>query len=180
MGQIKQLLPLGESTVIRKCIDSIITAGIKDIIAVISSQGEEIRREIDRLPIRIAINKIPESEMADSVRTGIKVIDSTSTGVLIYPSDHPLVSPQTLKKLLYKHIEEPDRILIPRYNKKGGHPTLFPFLIVKDIYEGLNLREIIKRDSQKILYIDVSDEGVILDIDRIEDYEEILKKYSLK
>ncbi len=179
MGRIKQLLPLVEGTVISRCIDSIISAGIKDIIAVIGSDSEEIRKEIERLPVRIAVNKMPESEMAESVRTGFKMIDDSSTGVLICLSDHPMVSPDTLKKLIDKHIEEPDKILIPYYNLQRGHPTLFPKLLVKDTFEGLNLREIIKRNPEKTIYIDVSDEGVVLDMDTVEDYKEILKRQSV-
>lgn len=176
MGQTKQLLPLGECTVIRRCLNSIISSGIKDIIVVIGRNSKAITEEIENLPVRIAINTIPDSEMAESVRVGIKMIKSDSTGVLICLSDHPLVSADTLKKLYDKHIEDPDRILIPNYHGRRGHPSLFPKNILKDILEGLNLREIINRYSQKTLYIDVSDEGVVLDMDTIEDYKEMLKR----
>ncbi len=176
MGRIKQLLPLAEGTVISRCIDSIISSGIKDIIVVISSYNEEIRGEIERLPVRIAINKILESEMAESIRTGLKMTDNTSTGILVCLSDHPLVSPDTLKKLLHKHTENPDKILIPYYDNRRGHPTLFPKIILEDIFAGFNLREIIKKNQQKALCIDVPDEGVVLDMDTMEDYKEILKR----
>lgn len=176
MGQIKQLLPLGESTVIRRCIHSIILSGIKDIIVVIGPFHEEIKREIESLPVRITVNKIPESEMAESVRVGLKMIEGTPTGVLIYPSDHPLVSPDTLKKLLDTHVEDPGMILIPCWNGKRGHPTLFPATVLRDVFTGLNLREVIKKNPQKVRYINVADEGVVLDMDMIDDYKEMLKR----
>ena len=145
---------------------------------VIGSDSEGIRKEIQSLPVRIAMNEVPESDMAESVRTGFKMIDSTSTGILICLSDHPMVSTETLKKLIDKHTEDPDKILVPCYNLKRGHPALFPKLVLKDISEGLNLREIIKGNLQKMLYMDVSDEGVVLDLDTMEDYKEILKRQS--
>ncbi|MCX7794536.1 MAG: nucleotidyltransferase family protein, partial [Thermodesulfovibrionales bacterium] len=143
IGQIKQLLPLGNVTVIRRCIDSIIASGIRDIVVVISSNGESIIKEIEHLPVKIAVNRMPESEMAESVRIGCRMIENTVTGILVYPSDHPLVSPNTMKELLQKHMEEPDRILIPYYNQRRGHPTLFPVILLSDLYAGLNLRDII-------------------------------------
>lgn len=176
MGQIKQLLPLGKSTVIKRCVDSIILSGIKDIVVVIGPYHEEIKREIEGLPVKITVNKISESEMADSVMVGLKMIESTSTGVLIYPSDHPLVCPDTLKKLLDTHLEDPDRILIPYYDGRRGHPTLFPATVLRDVFDGLNLREIIKKNPHKVQYINVNDEGVVLDMDIIDEYKEILKR----
>lgn len=133
MGQSKQLLPLGESTVIRRCIDSVITSGIKDIVVVAGSNSEKLKKETS----------------------------------------------DALKKLVDKHLEEPDKILVHYYNKRRGHPSLFPKMILRDIFAGLNLREIINKNPEKTLYIDVSDEGVVLDMDTMEDYKEILKRQSV-
>ncbi|MCX8030777.1 MAG: nucleotidyltransferase family protein [Thermodesulfovibrionales bacterium] len=178
MGQIKQLLPLGERTVLTHCIYSIIQADIKETIVVISSQAKEIQKEISNLPINIAINPVQESEMAESVRIGFKAIKSYCSGILVYPSDHPLVQPDTIQKIISTHHNVPDRIIIPCYNNKKGHPTLFPFTALNALFSGCNLRDIIRTNYQKVFLLEVLDEGVILDIDTIKDYNEALKKIS--
>jgi CTP:molybdopterin cytidylyltransferase MocA len=48
--------------------------------------------------------------------------------------------------------------------------------IISEVFVGLTLRDIINRDSGRIRFIDVDDEGVMLDMDTKEDYERILEK----
>jgi len=114
--------------------------------------------------------------MAESVRIGLRALHESSTGVLVHLSDHPLVSVETLRSFVQCHVESPDRIIIPLYKGRRGHPTLFPKPVIDEVFDGLNLRDIINRDSSRIRFLNVDDEGVVLDIDTKEDYERILKK----
>ena len=110
--------------------------------------------------------------MADSVRTGLFHIQASSTGVLICLSDLPLVSTTTYNILEKLHREYPDKIIIPVCKGKKGHPTLFPAATLKEIVPDLTLRQIIMRDPGRVRYEDLSDEGTILDMDTMEDYQE--------
>lgn len=151
---------------------------MKDIVVVVAPNSKGIRKEIKNLPIRIATNNMPESEMAESVRIGLGMVKNNSTGILICLSDHPLVSPDTLKALIDAHTKEPDKLIIPSFDNKRGHPSLFPKILLKDLFAGLNLREIINKNSQQIQHLNVPDEGVVFDIDTLDDYQEILIKLS--
>jgi len=180
MGQPKQLLPLGNKPVIRHCLDNLVAAGIKDIVVVLSQRESEILNSMKDLPVQIVFNENPESEMAESVRIGLRTLTDFSTGVLVHLSDHPLVSAKTLKSIVQCHLEIPDKIIIPQYKGKRGHPSLFPKPVIDEIFVGLTLRDIIKRDSSRIKFLDVDDEGVILDMDTKEDYEKIPKKIGTR
>jgi CTP:molybdopterin cytidylyltransferase MocA len=176
MGQPKQLLPLGNKTVIRHCLDNLVAAGIKNVVVVVGRGGSEILDSMKDLPVQIVFNENPESEMAESVRIGLSALTQSSSGVLVHLSDHPLVSSGTLKSIVQCHLETPDKIIIPQYKGKRGHPSLFPKPVIDEVFNGLNLRDIITRDSSRIRILSVDDEGVILDMDTREDYEKILKK----
>ena len=176
MGQPKQLLPLGNKPVIRHCLDNLVAAGIKDIVVVLSQRESEILNSMKDLPVQIVFNENPESEMAESVRIGLCTLTDSSSGVLVHLSDHPLVSAGTLKSIVQYYLETPDKIIIPLYKGKKGHPSLFPKPVIDEVFVRLNLRDIINRDSSRIRFLDVDDEGVILDMDTKEDYERILKK----
>jgi molybdenum cofactor cytidylyltransferase len=179
MGQPKQLLPLGNKTVIRHCLDNLVAAGIKDIVVVLSQRESEILNSMKDLPVQIVFNENPESEMAESVRIGLRTLTDSSAGVLVHLSDHPLVSAGTLKSIVQYYLETPDKIIIPLYKGKKGHPGLFPKPVIDEVFEWPTLRDIINRDSSRIKFLDVDDEGVILDMDTKEDYERILKKIGL-
>jgi len=176
MGQPKQLLPLGSKPIIRHCLDNLAVAGIRNTVVVLGQNGSEILDSIKELPVKVVFNETPVSEMAESVRIGLRALCEPSSGVLVHLSDHPLVSVETLKSLVQCHVESPERIIIPLRKERRGHPTLFPKPVIDEVFEGLNLRDIVNRDSSRARFLNVVDEGVILDVDTKEDYERILKK----
>ena len=180
MGQPKQLLPLGNKPVIRHCLDNLVAAGIKDIVVALSQRESQILNSMKDLPVWIVFNENPESEMAESVRIGLRTLTDSSAGVLVHLPDHPLVSAGTLKSIVQCYLETPDKIIVPLYKGKKGHPSLFPKPVIDEIFVGLTLRDIIKRDSSRIKFLNVDDEGVILDIDTKKDYDEILKKIGTR
>ncbi len=176
MGTLKQLLPIGDKPVIKHCIDCLITSGIQHIVVVLGHRGAEIQKTIDDNTATIVFNDNPDSEMAESVRIGLRATNHSITGILIFPSDHPLVSPQTVKTLIQVHNAKTNKIIIPKYNGKRGHPSLFPKPIIEEIFTGIHLKEVINKHPESLTHINVMDEGVILDMDRIEDYKKILEK----
>jgi molybdenum cofactor cytidylyltransferase len=170
MGQSKQLLPLDGKPFISHCIDNIIAAGIADIVAVLSHDIAELSDLLKGLPVKKAFNNDPDSDMAASVRAGLSAVKEDSSGVLICLCDHPLVGASTIKALAAGHDEARDRIIIPTFNDAKGHPTLFPRSVIKAIYSGMNLRQIINNNPDKVELFGVEDRGVIIDIDTKEDY----------
>ena len=126
MGKLKQLLPIGEKTIIRHCLDTLIASGIKDIAVVLGPDPEKMQMAIGGLPVKVAVNEKPGSDMAESVRAGLVAVDVCATGLLICLSDHPLVAADTMKALVTEHFTAPWEIIIPVYGGRSGHPSLFP------------------------------------------------------
>jgi CTP:molybdopterin cytidylyltransferase MocA len=178
MGSSKQLLPLGPKPVIRRCLDSVIEAGIADIVVVLGIASDEIEAAISGLTVRTVINGDPASDMAGSARQGIRQVAPASTGVLVCPCDHPLVSSGTIATLVSTHAMHPDCIVIPVYKGKRGHPTLFPRAVIEDLFRAATLRDVIMARAGIVRLVDVDDDGVVLDLDTPEDYERIQGRFS--
>jgi molybdenum cofactor cytidylyltransferase len=176
MGPLKQLLPINDRPAVRLCVETILSSDVRDITAVVRPGAENVVSALGGFAVKIACNERAECEMADSVRTGLRFVDSGSTGVLVCLADHPLVSRETLKALVKAHSTDPEKIIIPVYDGKRGHPAMFPGSILKEIFSATSLRDIITKDPARVLLLAVPDEGVILDMDTMEDYREILKK----
>jgi molybdenum cofactor cytidylyltransferase len=180
MGRPKQLLPLGDKPAVRYCCESIFAAGVNDIAVVVGPDSEKITKALHGLSITIAVNENRESEMADSIRIGLRALPERYTAVLICLADQPLTSIETLKTIIYRYGEDPRKIIVPMYNGKKGHPTLFPRSAAEEIYSSITLRDIIKRDPGRVRRIDVADEGVVLDMDTPDDYHKILGKIQTR
>ena len=48
MGEVKQLLPLGESTVLERTLQNLYTANVDEIVLVLGSSAETIRERISK------------------------------------------------------------------------------------------------------------------------------------
>ncbi len=176
MGRSKELLPLGDKPVIRHCVDAMIAADIRDIVVVVRPDPDGAPKALTGLPVTIVENSDPKSDMAGSVRTGLRALDRSSSGVLVCLVDHPLASSDSMKELLRAHRESPDKIIIPAYNGRRGHPSLFPMTVLQELFVVETLRDIVKKDGGRVRVVDVSDEGVVLDMDTREDYERVLRR----
>lgn len=136
---------------------------------------ETVRRAASGAMVRAVVNDLPDSDMASSVRTGLAAIRPDATGVLVFPADHPLVAPATVRSLIDSHRAAPSDVVIPVIGAKRGHPTLFPadFLRVA-LTEGRTLRDLVRDAGDAVTLLEVDDEGVVLDVDTLEDYRRIL------
>jgi len=177
MGRTKQLLLLGDKPVIRHCLDALFAAGITDIVVVVGKEENEITPALKGFSLSIAINDKPHSDMAESVRAGLRRV-GPSSAVLVFPSDHPLVLPETIKVIISEHRASPDSIIIPSFDNRRGHPSLFPRSIIDEISSGITLRDISRKDPVRVKIVPVQDKGVVLDMDTPEDYTAILKNYQ--
>jgi len=179
MGLTKQLLQLGEKPVIRHCIDALIAVRIPEIVVVINTTDNGIIQALSGLPVSIVANKTQGSDMAESVRTGLTVIGN-ATGILVCLSDHPLVRSETIEALITEHMNLPDKIVIPCYDGRRGHPSLFPKSVLLDLHSGDTLRDIIRKDPHRVVLIDTGDEGVVLDMDTPEEFHYIVEAMRKK
>jgi molybdenum cofactor cytidylyltransferase len=173
MGRPKQLLPIDGKELIRHVLDVIFEAGIKECVVVLGPESEKIQRAIQGLPLTLVFNRRRDSEMAESVRVGLRAVSDACSGVLIALCDHPLITAETYRILIGRHGRHPGQILIPTYEQRRGHPSLFPLPVLKEVFSGVNLRDLIHQHSDRVKLVPVADPGVILDLDTDQDYQKL-------
>jgi molybdenum cofactor cytidylyltransferase len=173
MGSCKQLLPLGDRTVIARCLETLVASGVDEIIVVVSPEGHEVADAARKYPVRIVVNPESEGDMASSVRAGRDALKTEASGVIVFLCDCPLVSSNTIASLIVEHGDLPESIIIPCRRERRGHPLLFPRSILNELANDLILRDLVRRFPERICCIDVDDPGVLLDMDTPEDYHRI-------
>jgi molybdenum cofactor cytidylyltransferase len=175
MGRPKQLLLVNGKPAVRYCAETILTAGIAHVLVVVAKDSH-VEAAVQSLPVQIVFNEDPASDMAGSVRAGLKAFPPDTRFGLVCLADHPLVMSGTIQSILAQSARNPVKIIIPRYHGRRGHPTLFPRSILNEVLLGQNLHQIINNHSAHVEYIDVHDEGVVLDMDTEGDYEKIRQR----
>jgi molybdenum cofactor cytidylyltransferase len=109
--------------------------------------------------------------MADSIAAAVRASDSAG-GWLILPGDLPLVQAQTLRDVaaaLAKH-----EVVVPRYRGRRGHPVGFAAscreaLLLLQGPQGAAPVVQAHAAAGGLGYLDVDDEGIVIDIDTVQD-----------
>jgi len=118
--------------------------------------------------------------MLTSLQAGMRSLDLPATDrVLFTLVDHPAISPLTLARLIATDAE----IAIPRLDGKRGHPVLVSRVIAAAFLrepETAMVRDVIDRNADRILYVDVNDPGIRDDVDDPSLYEALLAREAAR
>ncbi|MDE0660400.1 MAG: nucleotidyltransferase family protein [Gammaproteobacteria bacterium] len=89
-------------------------------------------------------------------------------GLIIGLADMPFVGEDTLRRLAATMIENPDAIARPRCGGRAGNPVGFPkgmFPKLLRLRGDAGARQVVAA-SEAVVFVDVDDEGVLVDVDR--------------
>ena len=166
MHQHKALLDWGETTLVRYQVDTLLNAGVNEIVVVLGANETNIRPEIDDLVnVTVVVNHEYEQGKTTSIVTGACALQKIDLDdLLILNVDQPRSS-EMIQNIVRFHNRSEKGITIPRFNAKGGHP-----IILKSSY--LDELKLIKESTLglKQLMLDNAD-----DIhEYVQDNEEIL------
>lgn len=168
-GTNKLILNINGKTVIEQCI-----LGMYDlcsrIIVVGGCRIEEIKDILDIYPkVDLIYNPDYLAGMFSSVKIGLDNIKEER--FFLIPGDYPSINKKTYSEMLSINKD----IVIPTYNGKKGHPLLMKSYLISNLKEDITcntLRDFIHK--QNISLLDIDDPGILIDIDTMEDYNNIL------
>jgi molybdenum cofactor cytidylyltransferase len=182
MGQAKQLLPLGSSTVLAQTLEHARAAGVAEVVLVLGSSADSIRHQLPQTlldGVKVVVNHSYEQGMASSLRSGLSALDPQTAAALILLGDQPFTLPQTLDRILQAYRDSGAQIVIPTHQGTRGNPVLLDRSLFSEAMalEGdVGCRAIFKNHLGGIVNVEVEDIGILLDLDNREDYERLAKK----
>ena len=174
MGKTKQLMPFGQSTVLAEAINNLLVSGVSEVILVLGFKAEEVMVTIASKPIKIVINPYYRRGMSTSVIAGLNHIDTEAQAVMLALGDQPLISGQTINRLIQEFYRHDKGIAIPVYCGRRGHPIIFAIKYKEELLKlkgDLGGRQIIKSHPDDILEVPVASESVLIDFDTNDDYQ---------
>jgi len=175
----KLLLPYKNSTVIAVIVETILHAGIQDVVVVTGHEANEIKEALKNFKIQFAHNQRYADGMTTSIQQG--VIAAKGNGFMICLSDMVMVTADEYK-LLANTFEEkilPDAaaICLPHYKNNKGNPVIFSAsykeAILKNQYaEGC--KNIVQLNKQHLYLIEMASPHVLQDFDYPDDYKKLV------
>lgn len=176
MGELKQLMPLGKSTLLEQAIDNLLNSSVDETIVVVGHKAEEITRAIATKPVKIALNPDYQKGMSASIVAGLTLVDPQSQAVMLALADQPLVESGTINQLIAAFHNHDKGIAVPTHRGKRGHPIIFAIKYKAELLElkgDIGGREIIQNHPDDVLEVAVDSPSVISDINTRDDYQSL-------
>ena len=177
MGKVKLTLPLGNKQLIEWVLQAVKLAPLDKYFLVVRPEDKEIIDIGKNWGAEIVLNPEYKSGMGSSIRKALHQISSEELeGFFVILGDQPLINPSILYKMLLSFTPGKKEIVVPFYKDKQGNPVLFDGYWKDELMKlsgDVGGRVLIKAHPEKIKRFKISDESILLDIDREEDYEKI-------
>lgn len=122
-----------------------------------------------------------EGEMLSSLQTGLRYVMQylpQAKAILVFLGDQPLLPPDVVNRLIAAYHQGCARLLAPRFRGQRGHPVLIDrqyWPAVLQLTLGQNVRDVLRQHRHDLAFLDVDDEGILLDVDTPEAYQQCLR-----
>lgn len=172
MGTCKALLGVGDRCVLRRNVDLLRGAGVKEPVVVTGCYREIVEEEALVCGARAVFNEDYENGMFSSIRKGVQALPDGLDAFFLLPVDIPMVRGATCAALAGAFADGVE-IVYPAFRGMRGHPPLIGSALVPEILawngDG-GLRALLGKHAEKSVVLDVPDQGVALDMDTPDDY----------
>lgn len=178
LGTPKQLLLHNGQPLLTVVVQNLLQSSVDQVVVVLGYRSAEMMRVLEGYPVIKVMNNDYRSGQSSSLKAGLAALDNSVKGALFALGDQPFVRPATID-LLVETYRATGGIVAPLYQGQRGNPVLFDALFFSEIQslEGdIGAREVIQRYAKSLHGVDVSDAGVLVDIDTWEDVHSMLKE----
>jgi molybdenum cofactor cytidylyltransferase len=116
-----------------------------------------------------------------SLQCGLAAVPAAADGVLFTPVDRPLVEPSTISLILQRFQERlpPEVLVVPRAGLLHGHPVCVARELIPEFLAlplEAQARDVIHRHARETAYVDVEDNGILVDVNDPEDYQRLVAR----
>ena len=147
---------------------------VDSLVVVLGHNEQRIREALPASSrIRVAVNRDYDRGMLTSLQCGLAQIRQHVEAVLWMLVDHPAVQGRTLDRLLAAAADSRAPLVIPRHAGERGHPIVLSKRVMKDLLDldpSCSPQDVVRSYYREAHFLDTEDKGVVLDIDRPEDY----------
>lgn len=177
MGADKALLIYRGRTFLDNIISSFCEAGMERAVVVLGHHAELIQQLTDLSTVDVVVNRDYRRGQTSSLQAGLRALAGNEPdGVLLCLVDHPVLSADTLNKLITSFRFTGRPVVIPQVNGKHGHPVLlgrelFSRILALGPDEGADT--VIHAYRNRTMFVEVTDPGILLDVDDPDSYRKL-------
>ncbi len=178
MGRPKQLLLYQGRSFVQSAAEMAIASVCEPVVVVLGANAEQIRSQVNQLPVNIVENLNWACGMSSSINSGIQFLNSLSQkieAVVIILCDQPFLSTQVINQLVNAYHSTKKAIIASEYAGTLGVPALFSerfFSELTTLKENAGAKKVIHNHLDQVFSIPFPQGNI--DIDTPKDYEQLL------
>ena len=182
MGQSKQLLKIGEETLLQRSVKTALGAGIEKVVVVLGADDKAHARSIEQFPVNVVVNEKWQTGMGSSLKAGLNFLKSNHpsiSGVIVMVCDQPLVTSKHIESLLAIHHKKGKPLVASRYSNTYGVPALLTkkyFNQILSLGDNEGAKKIIMTHEKELALMDLPEAAV--DLDTVEDLQKFKSQSS--
>lgn len=176
MGEPKLLLLWGNIQLVRHVAQIALRSTLDHLVVVTGHRAEHVQAALGGLPVTLVHNDAFLDGQSTSVRAGIAALDANVEAAMILLADQPLLQSSTIDALIAAYHKHQALIVAPRYKGQRGNPVLFNralFAELGTLQGDQGARPVLQAHRQHLHLLDVADEGVLLDLDTPDAYQQL-------
>ncbi len=181
MSEFKPLLKFGTKTVLERVVEAFWHAGVEDVRVVVGHREHDLIPILQQRHVRWIKNERYQEGMLSSVKAGVASIEQDIDGFFVTPVDIPLVRTSTITAIVDAFRESGKLICYPNFLGRRGHPPLISTQYRDEILlwdKPGGLKGFLQQKEVEAIDLTVQDEGILLDMDTLEDYQRLLEIYK--
>jgi molybdenum cofactor cytidylyltransferase len=175
MGQTKQLLPWGQTTVLGQSLATLSSSLLHDVMVVSGHEAQAVAQIAAAAGARTVHNPdFAAGGMLSSLQTAIRALPADRAAILVALADQPMLAPATIDALVAAYWRGGGRLVAPLHQGRRGNPVLidrrhFPDLLA--LPPGEAPRALLQRQPEALHLVAVDDPAVLRDLDEPGDYQ---------
>lgn len=154
-------------------------AGILRVV--VGAHAAEIRARVQLPAGAFVVNHEWEKGQLSSLQAAIRSLPAGETdGMLVCLVDHPLISAQIVSTLIEEFERATNKIVIPAYRGKRGHPVIFPRALYAELLaapENTGARAVVRAHAADVVEIPAEEEGIVMNLNDPETIERARGKH---
>ncbi|MBS1821907.1 MAG: nucleotidyltransferase family protein [Acidobacteria bacterium] len=142
LGEPKQLVRLGDETLLERAVRACRDAACTPIVVVLGALSESIQNQCNLQDTVIVDNREWCEGMGSSLRAGVKALDPSVEGCVIVTCDMPAASAEHLRRLM-----KSGDVTASEYAGRRGVPAFFPqssFVALMQVQGDTGARDLLK------------------------------------
>ena len=185
LGQPKQLVRVGDETLLGWTIRVARESGLDSVFVVLGAHSEHILAAVDMSCVQTILNDNWEQGIASSIRVGVEAIlegDAEATSLMLLVCDQPRLSANHLRALIMAQTQAHEHapgsaIVASRYADIVGIPAIFPasqFANLLALQGDSGARSLLRGSASPV--VEVEFYGGEIDVDLPSDLEVALRQ----